>query len=158
MNSRRLFLPQASLLLLLILGLSWYIFFRKDPGKSHMPEALKYISLMTKLQSDRIKDGSKMSDTLQKLEIDLPAETNNYIYSINIVGNDWAENIARPKVDGLKSYIGLVHSYKDRANQPETAWVICVSEKTTRLVPSDLIRHVIVDGYPLCPNGYKKQY
>jgi hypothetical protein len=158
MNSRRLFLPQGLLFLLLILVLSYCILFREDPGKSHMPEALKYISLMTKLQSYRVKDGNKFSDTLEKLKIGLPKETNSYIYSIKIVGSDWAENIAVPKVDGLKSYIGLVHSYKDKANQPETAWVLCVSEKNIRLVPSDFIRHVIVDGYPLCPNGYKKQY
>jgi hypothetical protein len=44
------------------------------------------------------------------------------------VSDDWAENIAVPKVDGLKSYIGLVHSYRDRENQPKTEWVVCVSK------------------------------
>jgi hypothetical protein len=80
MNYRRSFLPEVSLLLLLISVLSWCIFLRGDPGKSNIPKELQYVMLATKLQSYRIENGNEFSNTLKKLDIDLPLETNNYIY------------------------------------------------------------------------------
>jgi Type IV pilin-like G and H, putative len=152
----------ASLCISFVMISTYYISACEDVGKSHRSKELSYISLMNKEQSYR-RTGNigKFSDNFKDLMVEIPRtefpeETDNYVYSTNTNG-DWAHNIALPKVDGLKSYIGLVYYYKDEANKPKTALVVCISEKPTKLIPADSIKHVIVDGYPLCPNGYLRK-
>jgi hypothetical protein len=118
-------------------------------------QEVQYLTRINEAQSDRKgATSSNFSGNLKDLDKDLSTQPQNYVYSIRLSSENWAESFAIPKSDGMKSYIGITYFSKGKANNSSTLSTICESENPTKLVVKDAIKHAIVDGFPLCPNAY----
>lgn len=118
-------------------------------------EEVRYLNRIDEALLDRKRaDSGKFSGNLKDLDKDIPDETKNYVYSIAVRGDNWAESFAIAKIDTINSYISIVYFPKDETNNLSAISTICESKKPTKSVTKNSIRHAISDGYPLCPDGY----
>jgi Type IV pilin-like G and H, putative len=159
MCSENLFLLQKSLRAILIFAVTYCVVACADAEKSQISEAMKHTVLMSKLQAYRRTHGvGKFSDNFKDLHKNITEETNSYSYSIKVFGTDWVQNIATPKFDGLESYVGIVHSYKDNTNQLKAMSIICMSVRPTKLISRDIIKPTVGKHSLSCPDGYIEKY
>ena len=96
----------------------------------------------------------KVFESIQYLDRDIPAQARNYIYSTKIYRGGWVESFAVPKIDSMSSYIGIFYSPIADNDLPSIVSTICKNENSTKLVSPDSIKHVLLNGFPLCPDGY----
>jgi Type IV pilin-like G and H, putative len=159
MRFKNLLSSRKSLYAILIFALAYCVTACGDAEKGRLSKVVSYIVIMTKTQSyQRTGSEGKFAGSFKDFDINIPEETDDYSYSIKVFGRDWVQNIATPKIDGLKSYVGIVHSYKVNTNQLETMAIICESIKPTKLILRNRIEPTASKNLLLCPDGYIEKH
>ena len=98
--------------------------------------ARNYIGSMNRAQQAYFIENNRLTSKLNDLGIGIKPETENYSYSIRMLSPTLIQNIAVPKRDKLKSYMGIVYVFQSKENNETlTMGVMCESRQPSRNAP-----------------------
>ncbi|MDX2256633.1 MAG: type IV pilin-like G/H family protein [Pseudanabaenaceae cyanobacterium bins.39] len=121
-------------------------------NRARQSEARNYVGTMNRGQQAVFLETGKFAGTVAELAIGIRDKTENYNYRIMVLDvKNAVQQVAIPKNNSLKSYIGLV--YVDNSVKPSemiTQSLLCESIKPMQALPPKFK----LTGTPTCPEGY----
>ncbi|MBW4618657.1 MAG: hypothetical protein KME17_04620 [Cyanosarcina radialis HA8281-LM2] len=117
---------------------------------------------INKAQTIYRKKNSTFGDSLERIGLSIlsgsgnASETNNnYSYKLVVTETEKTMATGIAKIDGLKSYVGIVYRYKNSQGKFVMSSVVCESNEPTKTVPKPQLE-VIPKAPPTCPSGYSE--
>lgn len=103
-------------------------------------EVRKYLDKMNKAQRDFYAKNGRFASSLEELErsaamISLLSQENDYTYKLTVVKGTQSQLTATPKVEGLKSFTGLVVATNAGSSTGKAATTICESIQPSKTAP-----------------------
>lgn len=122
-------------------------------GKAREVEAKIIIGSIIKLQQPFLMENQRFASTLKELELGIPAETENYEYTVFALAETQAIITARAKQRGARSYTGAVFVVRDNTIGNSIAFAVCETEQPSLILPGipQSSGHEIK-----CPSGSKQ--
>jgi Type IV pilin-like G and H, putative len=119
-------------------------------------EARQNIGSINRSQSVFRSENSVFAQSFRQLGIDLPQESTHYRYSIRSSNpSKFVQSFGTAKTKGLKNYLGLVVTYRNKIGQDIMTMKVCVSSQpNSRVIPNSSAPKM-KDGDLLCPQGYE---
>lgn len=111
-----------------------FSFNREQFVKAKQLEAKTYISSINKGQQAFYIEWSKFATTLEELELSIKSETENYKYEMIVFNHTKVVTIATAKIDGLKSYTGVVFLINNEDYQT-TIVTVCETVSPSKIAP-----------------------
>ena len=99
-------------------------------------EAQEYIDQINRGQRAYYSENGSFTNRIDELGLDIPTETENYIYKIQTLEEERVLVIAIPKSRDLKSYAGAAFVAKIDGYYYATQAIICESERSSQVPPS----------------------
>ena len=95
-----------------------------------------YVGMMNQAQRDAYADTNRFVSRIDKLQLGMKSETENYLYSI-VLGNDnrFAQSIGLAKIEGIRNYTGIVVLAKTANGQSTTEHILCQSNEPSKKLP-----------------------
>lgn len=109
------------------------------------------VDLITRHQQAYYIEEGKFPPDIPSLVISIETETSKYKYSTQSLGKGTLQTVGLAKVEGLKSYTGIVRA-QGIAYQASTSSVLCESDRPTTALPLKLSKEEI--NNLSCPVGY----
>lgn len=122
-------------------------------------EGRQYVGTMNRAQQAYLLEYNQFANTIPKLAIGIQEETKHYLYRVfrTAKADRAAMNVAIPKVQGLKTYLGLVNVSFGRNSQERTTFaVLCESQEAKPLLPKWSEIKLPAQGEIPCPAGFTK--
>ncbi|MEP0872890.1 type IV pilin-like G/H family protein [Trichocoleus desertorum AS-A10] len=125
--------------------------FENQANQAKQSEAKTYVGAINRAQQAFYLESGRFSADVPSLGIGIETEGTNYQYSTNQLGEGAVQNIGLAKVEGLKSYTGIV-AVRRVGNENLTVAVLCESNKPTTALPPKPSQSEINNSS--CPAGY----
>jgi len=116
-------------------------------------QAQDYIKSINLSQQTFYLEHQKFAPTLSELDLDVPAETTNYKYSIVNSHETQTMAMAIAKQDGLKSYLGAVLMSEVNSGKSLIKSIFCTSNTPVKSPPENLL---ISANFLDCPPNYSR--
>jgi hypothetical protein len=121
-------------------------------------EVRAYLKKMNKAQQTFYAKNNRFASSLEELErsaatISLLSQKYNYIYKLNISDGDLSQLTATPRIDGLKSFTGIVILKNSGTSADATVSTICETEQPAKVAP---IANASANDTVQCPTGSSK--
>jgi len=116
-------------------------------------QAQDYIKSINLSQQTFYLEHQKFAPTLSELDLDVPAETTNYKYSIVNSNETQTMAMAIAKQDGLKSYLGAVLMSEVNSGKSLIKSIFCTSNTPVKSPPENLL---ISANFLDCPPNYSR--
>jgi len=122
-------------------------------SKAKQAEAKQNLGSLNRAQQSYFLENSRFTSNLADLEIGMKSETENYIYSLDLIGQTGLHAIAIAKEYGVKSYTSGVFSLKvEGTNEITTIGIVCESEQ---LLSIPMLPPKLIGNQPQCPPGFR---
>ena len=121
--------------------------------RARQSEAKTYVGTMNRGQQAVFLETGKFASSIAELALGIRDESESYKYQIIVLDAKKAvQQIALPKNNDLKSYIGLVYikNSTNNASEPTISGLLCESVKPTKAPPPKFT----ITATPTCPEGY----
>lgn len=134
------------------------------PGENNAvqeSQAKQNISVMNKAQQAYFFERGSFADNFDSLALGTlagavrDAERENYSYQIAVVETNKTMTAAKPKTDGLKSYVGIVYRYNNAQGEAILGSVMCESNEPTK-TPATPQLEANPTAPPTCSSGYSE--
>ncbi|MCT7949374.1 type IV pilin-like G/H family protein [Ancylothrix sp. C2] len=125
----------------------------KEEVQEHQKKACRDIREMNINQQVYFRDNKCFTLNNNDLRISVPSETEYYSYSIKIISPTVVQNLAIPKINNLKSYIGFVYILEYPVYPQITKTIICESKQPSKAAPQP---PQMKGNEPECPAGFDK--
>lgn len=108
----------------------------QQQNKARQSEAKMYVGMMNQAQRAAYADTNRFVSRIDKLQLGMKSETENYLYSI-VLGNDnrFAQSIGLAKIEGIRNYTGIVVLAKTANGQSTTEHILCQSNEPSKKLP-----------------------
>jgi hypothetical protein len=121
-------------------------------------EVRAYLKKMNKAQQTFYAKNNRFASSLEELErsaatISLLSQKYNYIYKLNISDGDRSQLTATPRIDGLKSFTGIVILKNNGTAADATLTTICETEQPSKVAP---VADASTSDAVQCPAGSAK--
>lgn len=123
--------------------------------KVRQVEARNNLGAMNRAQQAYNLEQNRLTATLGELGIGIPQETENYAYSLRLLGPTVVQHAATPKKEGLKSYTGIVYITEIASGgvtEEVTMAILCESESPQQSEPPP---PRMTGGQPSCPPDFR---
>jgi len=110
---------------------------QNQQNKARQAEAKQYVGSMNRGQQAFYAENASFSPSIEKLQLGIKSETENYSYSI-VLSNDkrFVQSIGLAKRDGLKNYTGIVYLTKNSDGEyTSTQSRLCESNQPSKELP-----------------------
>ncbi|AFY84391.1 protein kinase domain-containing protein [Oscillatoria acuminata] len=122
-----------------------------EGNQAKQVEAHNNLGALNRAQQAYFLEHGNFTSAISDLGIGISSNTQNYLYSINYPHRGWVINTAIPRSEDLKSYLGIVHIFREENNQFTTRALLCESlEPGTR--PGEPLQG---SGSVECPSGMR---
>ncbi len=116
-------------------------------------EAQKYIGVLTKAKQGFFIEFGTFTSKMNNLGLDVPSDTTHYSYRVKELNNSFAQSLAIPKKEGLRSYTGGIFATPiEGTTRMTTTTIVCQSNQPSQTLPDS---PALIEGIPQCPDGFQ---
>lgn len=126
----------------------------QQTSKARQLEGRNNIGAFSRAQQAYFMEQNRFSSNLDDLGVGIKSETENYSYSINLIGASGVQGIAIPRKNGLRSVTSGIFVIKDDTNnEATTSFALCESEQPSKSPPPP---PQLIGKEIQCPSGFRK--